>query len=69
VIQDNKQTEWENLVNDGWMVEIDEGDGLAWPWPCCSIRETEKKAKIRLLLTMLDQFFFCNKRVFVACRC
>lgn len=32
VFQDNKETELEKLENDEWIVEIDEGDGLAWTW-------------------------------------
>ena len=37
VFQDNKENEWQKIGNDEWMVEIDEGDGLAWPCPCWSI--------------------------------
>jgi len=27
------ENEWEKVGNDGWMVEISEGDGLTWNWP------------------------------------
>jgi len=37
VFWDNKENEWQRLGNDACMVEIDEGDGLAWLWPCWSI--------------------------------
>lgn len=31
VFRDSKENEWQKLGNDEWMVEIDEGDGFAWP--------------------------------------
>ena len=37
VFWDNKENEWWKLRNDEWMVEIDEGHGLAWPWSYWSI--------------------------------
>ena len=42
--QDNEENEWERLGNDGWMLEMDEGDGLTWPWSCWIIWEKEVKA-------------------------
>jgi len=37
VFYDNEEKEWERLGNEGWMLEMDEGDGLTWTWSSWSI--------------------------------
>lgn len=36
-LQDNEENEWEMIKNYGWMLEMDEADGLTWPWSYWSI--------------------------------
>jgi len=31
--------------NDDWILEMDEGDGLEWPWSFWSISEKEEKVQ------------------------
>ena len=45
-IQDIEENEWERIGNDGLILEMDEGDGLAWPWSYWSIWEKEDKAQV-----------------------
>jgi len=56
-LQENEENKWERLGNDWWMLEMDEGDGLAWPWSCWSIWAKEEKTQVGLPLTRFLIFF------------